>query len=128
VIHLDTSVLIDALTGPARLGRALRAVVGEGERVVVSTIVLYEWLRGPRTEHELEVQARLFPAHAAVPFDTVAAIRAAALYRRMTRARGREIDIAIAACALEQGAALWSVNADDFRDVPGLALYRPDRL
>ena len=81
MIHLDTSVLIDALTGPARLGPELRDVVRKGERVLISTLVLYEWLRG------------------------------------------REIDLAIAACAIEQNAILWTLNPEDFHDVPGLTLY-----
>jgi predicted nucleic acid-binding protein len=35
------------------------------------------------------------------------------------------MDIAIAACALERGARLWTLNPDDFRDLPGLELYTP---
>jgi predicted nucleic acid-binding protein len=125
VIHLDTSVLIAALTGPARLGHHLRSAVDRGERVVLSTIVLYEWLRGPRTDTELHLQARLFPAEEAVAFDTAAAARAALLYRRVRRPRGREIDLAIAACALERDAALWTLNGSDFADIPGLRLHAP---
>jgi hypothetical protein len=29
----------------------------------------------------------------------------------------------VAACALASGAALWTLNARDFRDIPNLALY-----
>ena len=38
------------------------------------------------------------------------------------RARGREIDLAVAACAIADGASLWTLNRDDFRDIPGLKL------
>jgi predicted nucleic acid-binding protein len=48
----------------------------------------------------------------------------AELYRGMSRARSREIDLAIAACALVREAQLWTLNPADFRDVPGLQLYR----
>jgi predicted nucleic acid-binding protein len=123
LIHLDTSVLIDALTGPARLGPGLRDLVQKGERVLVSTLVLYEWWRGPRTDRERHIQALLFPEEAAIAFDTAVASRAAALYRVVKRPRGREIDLAIAACAIEQSAQLWTLNPEDFRDVPGLTLY-----
>ena len=109
-------------TGPARLGPELRAAVQRGERVLVSTLVLYEWLRGPRTSAELQVQALLFPRETAVPFDQAAAARAAGLYREVKRPRGREFDVAIAACAIEHHASLWTLNVDDFSDLPGLTL------
>ena len=125
MIHLDTSVLVDTLSGPARLGPALRRAVQTGERVTISTLVLYEWLRGPRTPSELHAQAVLFPTKDAAPFEASAAEIAAALYRALPRARGREIDLAIAACAMEHDAALWTTNRGDFSDIPGLRLYAP---
>src|SRR5262245_27931377 len=53
VIVLDTSVLIDALAGPRRSAPAMRRAIESGERLVVPSLVLYEWLRGPRLENEL---------------------------------------------------------------------------
>jgi predicted nucleic acid-binding protein len=41
------------------------------------------------------------------------------------RPRRREIDITVAACAIEHGAALWTLNTSDFEDIPGLRLYAP---
>ena len=38
-------------------------------------------------------------------------------------ARQREFDLGVAACALTYGATLWTLNADDFRDIPGLGLF-----
>lgn len=121
-IHLDTSALVGALSGPRDAFDRLRALIDEGHRVRLSTIVLYEWLRGPRTVTELRVQEDLFPRDRAVPFDTEAAARAAALYVRLPRARSRNLDLAIAACALADEASLWTLNPDDFADVPGLRL------
>jgi predicted nucleic acid-binding protein len=124
VIHLDTSLLVDALTGPRRSARAVRRLVEAGERITISTLVLYEWLRGPRVDAELMDQEELFPAEHAVPFGEREAARAAHLYRVLPRARGREFDLAVAACALVHEASLWTLNPGDFRDVPGLALQR----
>lgn len=121
-IHLDTSVLVGALAGPRDAFDRLRAFIEEGHRVRLSTIVLYEWLRGPRTVTELRVQEELFPREQALPFDAEAAARTAVLYARLPRPRGRDLDLAIAACALVDEAALWTLNPDDFRDVPGLKL------
>ena len=122
MIHLDTSTLIDALTGPRRSAAALRRVFEEGSRVHMSTIVLYEWLRGPRRTAELDDQETLFPRSGAVAFDAEAAATAALLYTRGPRARGREIDLAIAACAIVHDATLWTLNRSDFTDIPGLKL------
>ena len=124
MIHLDTSVLVDALAGTRRSARALRRVVAQGERVAISTLVLYEWLRGPRVEAELADQEALFPAEHAALFGHREAARAAQLYRTVPRAHGREFDLAVAACALVHEAALWTLNPGDFRDVPGLTLHR----
>jgi predicted nucleic acid-binding protein len=41
----------------------------------------------------------------------------------LPRARGREIEIAIAACAMSWHASLWTLNPDDFADIPGLRLF-----
>jgi predicted nucleic acid-binding protein len=35
------------------------------------------------------------------------------------------MDIAIAACARQQRARLWTLNPRDFRDLRGLDLYEP---
>ncbi len=122
MIHLDTSVLIDALSGSKRSAPALRAAIEEGERICMSSLVFYEWLRGPRIPQELAAQEGLFPADKTVAFGAAESQIAARLYRRLRRPRGREIDLAIAACALAHGATLWTLNRADFEDVAGLAL------
>jgi predicted nucleic acid-binding protein len=122
-IHLDTSILVDALTGPRRSAVALERAVARGHVITISALALYEWLRGPRTPDELEDQEALLPAVDARPFGPAESARAAGLYRALPRARGRDMDIAIAACALEHGARLWTLNPDDFQDMPGLQLY-----
>lgn len=123
MIHLDTSVLVDALSGPLRSAPALRAAIAKGERVEISSLVLYEWLRGPRRAEEIAAQEALFPREAAAPFGTSEARVASELYRSASRPRGREIDLAIAACAIVRGARLWTLNTGDFRDIPRLGLH-----
>jgi len=125
VILLDTSVLIDALAGGHRSAPALRRTIESGERVALTTLVLYEWQRGPRRPEELAAQEALWPADAAIAFGPEEAAAAAALYRVVRAPRGREMDLAIAACAIRWNAALWTLNIKDFRDVPGLNLFKP---
>jgi predicted nucleic acid-binding protein len=125
VILLDTSILIDALTGNRRSAPSLRRAIESGDRIALSTLVLYEWQRGPRRPEELAAQEALWPADAAIAFGPEEAATAAALYRSIRAPRGREIDLAIAACAICWDAALWTLNIKDFRDVPGLELFDP---
>ena len=122
MIVLDTSVLVEGLGAGGMLRGALRDAVAAGERMVLPTVVLYEWLRGPRLPQELRAQEALLPSASALPFGADEARVAAALYRSVPRARGRDVDLAIAATALVWEARLWTLNADDFRDVPGLTL------
>ena len=121
-VHVDTSALVDALIGPRRSLDVLIGLAEQGHRLSLSAIVLYEWLRGPRTRAELAVQEDLFPRARAVPFGAEQAAIAARLYRAVKRPRGREIDLAVAACALHDGAALWTLNRADFRDIAELTL------
>lgn len=86
------------------------------------TMVLYEWLRGPRAPQELHFCAELFPQEQAVVFGPAEAAVAARLYRQVRGARGREIDLTIAATAITHDAALWTLNRDDFRDIAHLTL------
>jgi predicted nucleic acid-binding protein len=124
MIVLDTSVLVDGLTGPKRSAQAIRWALVEGERLLLPALVLYEWLRGPRLSGELTAQEALFPARSALAFGPEEAAVSARLYSTVKRPRGREIDLGIAACALVMGARLWTLNPGDFQDVPGIRLYR----
>ena len=123
MIVLDTSVLIDSLTGPRRSEPQLRAAIERGERMGVPSLVLYEWFRGPRTPIELSTQESLFPAKESIAFGPREAAIAADLYRRVRSPRSRGVDLAIAACAIAAGADLWTRNLKDFIDIPGLRLY-----
>ncbi len=125
MILLDTSVLIDSLSGPKRSAPALREAIELGQRIEVPSLVLYEWLRGPRVPEELSAQEALFPSAASVNFGPEEATLAAKLYRSVPRPRGREVDLAIASCAITWDAVLWTLNVDDFTGIPGLRMSRP---
>lgn len=125
MIVVDTSALIDSLVGPRRSAAGMRMLIEDGERLVLPALVLYEWWRGPRSPAELDAQEALFPADEALPFGHDQAGLAARLYREVARPRGREVDLAIAAHAVSRGAALWTLNAVDFEDIPGLTLIQP---
>jgi predicted nucleic acid-binding protein len=124
VIFLDTSLLIDSLTGPKHSGLLLQRTISRGERILLPAITLYEWLRGPRTREEVVTQEILFPTESAIPFEAEDAKLAARLYRAVRRPRDREADLAIAACAIRHDAELWTLNIADFKDIPGLRLLR----
>ena len=93
-----------------------------GERLVVPSLVFYEWLRGPRRAQELAAHEALSPSEFVLPFEWQESALSARLYRNLRRPRGREIDIAIATCAISRAADLWILNAADFKDIPGLRL------
>ncbi len=123
---LDTSFLVDSLAGARPAREALRALLDNRERLFLPSIVVYEWARGPRTPEEIAVQRALFPGNRVIPFGEPEAELSARLYhdfnRAGRRARGREIDLAIAATAILRDASLLTLNVADFRDIPGLRL------
>jgi predicted nucleic acid-binding protein len=125
MITLDTSALIDCLTGEGRSYPRLANLLLREPQVTISALALFEWKRGPRLPKEIGSQESLFPSASALPFGPAEAEIAAGIYRRLKRARGREMDIAIAATAIANGAELWSLNPRDFADIPGLKLAKP---
>jgi predicted nucleic acid-binding protein len=125
IVHLDTSVMVEALRPDGKWRQRLRALVQSGDWPTMSAIVLYEWLRGPRTEEELQLRQAVLPDSRVVGFGVDEAARASRIYRMLARHRSREADIAVAACAIEHGAALWTLNRGDFQDIPDLQLYSP---
>ncbi len=124
MIVLDTSLLVDALTGPRRSAPQLRSALEDGQRLLLPSLVLYEWLRGPRLREELLAQETLFPRSETLAFDDATAALAADLYRSVPTPRRREIDLGIAATTLLADAALWTLNTRDFDDIEELRLYR----
>ncbi|HWZ34087.1 MAG TPA: PIN domain-containing protein [Bryobacteraceae bacterium] len=126
MILFDTSVLVDCLSGSRRSLPNLVHALESGERMILCALVAYEWLRGPRTGAELDAQEALFPCALAIPFEAADAQIAARLYTAVRRARSREADIAIAACAIRREAELWTLNTTDFSDIPGLRLFTAD--
>lgn len=126
MIVLDTSLLIEALGAGGSMREAFRDALAAGHRMVLPTLVLYEWLRGPRTTEELAVQEAVMPAADALPFGADEARTAAELYRTLPRPRGREIDLAIAACAIAWNGVLWTLNPGDFANIPRLRLHSVD--
>lgn len=123
MIVLDTSVLVDGLTGERRSEREMRIALLEGEQILIPAIVAYEWRRGSRLPEELATQEALFPERSIIPFTYADALVSADIYRRVRHPRSREIDLAIAATAITRDAALWTLNISDFQDIPGLRLY-----
>jgi predicted nucleic acid-binding protein len=120
VIVIDTSALIDSLTGSKTSEYLLRDALERGELIILTSVVLYEWRRGLRSSVELAAQEGLFPSDDVIAFGPREAVLSAEIYRSLPRARNREIDIAIAATAILREAKLWTLNKADFRDIPNL--------
>ena len=122
MIMIDSSALVDSLCGARSSEDRLIDLMAAGESFLLSTITLYEWFRGPRSEDELFWRELLFPDHEAVAFGPIEAAVAAEIYRIVKSPRRREVDIAIAATAISRDIALWTLNLRDFEDIPGLRL------
>ena len=109
----------------AAVGPALRSALARGNRMAIPSLVSFEWRRGPRNLAELALQEALFPADEAVSFGPSEAIEAAELHRSVGRSGSREVDLAIAACAITHGAELWTQNLAGFIDIPDLSIHTP---
>ena len=123
-VLVDTSVLIDAFCGERRSLAVMADIIERGDLLMLTTVVVYQWRRGPRLPQEVKDQELLIPTAKAVPFEIDDALLSAELYKLVSRPRGREADLTIAACAIRRGARLWTLNPRDFSDIPRLQLFR----
>jgi len=74
----------------------------------------YEFLCGPVTVDQIKVMSA-FLTGGILPFDSVRAQLAAQLFNATTRLRRLRVDAMIAATAIEQKAALATLNISDFK-------------
>ena len=120
MIHVDTSFLIRALVAGTPEDRRLRKWLDDRLTVAVSAIVWTEFLCGPLDPFDAQAAAAILGE--AVPVTAAHAVRAADFYNVSGRRRGSLIDCVIAACAVEDGAALATANSGDFARLPGVRL------
>lgn len=119
---LDTSVAIHLRDGDPDVGERVRAAT---ETLAFSMITLVELEAGfldGQADIRRERLSALLEGIVVRPFDR----RDAETYDRIISASGfsrrKVLDRMIAAQALVDGAALVTLNGDDFRDIPGLKL------
>lgn len=113
MICLDTNYLILGLVAGSRESRELTTWIASGERLMVPTLVWFEFLCGPVTAAQITTMRAFL--HELVPFDESHASTAAALFNAAARKRSTRVDAMIAATAIVAGAALATNNTDDFR-------------
>lgn len=126
---LDTGVLIAYLKGRKPGTSAVEYAVKNYE-CFVTAITVYELLFGvARAKKEIGEDA-LLGIMTVVPLDEVAARRAARLHDELIQ-RNLDIgvkDVLIAACCLERGLPLLTLNQKHFSRVPGLEVVTPQKL
>ena len=119
-VHLDTDFLIKAASVAAEEREHLFALLETDTPVGMSAIAWYEFARGPRTPEQIAIASLIIEEDDIVSFDAAAALEAAETFRRLGSPRRRANDIAIGTVAAVCGAVLWTLNPDDFTDVPEL--------
>jgi predicted nucleic acid-binding protein len=88
--------------------------LAQGEEIVASSIVWYEFLVGPIDRNEIAFVLS-FLAKAPITFDGILAEHAANLFNQTGRARKRKTDTMIAATALAFGGRIATGNVQDFQ-------------
>lgn len=121
---LDTNVAIHLRDGDATLTLRVAALDGA---VLMSVVTRVELEGGVYREpaHAAVRRARLDTMLAAIPtlaFDDAAADAYGNIVAHAGYSRRKLLDRMIAAQALVHRATLVTLNADDFRDIPGLVL------
>lgn len=122
LFHVDTDVLVYALSvrGPER--RRLDKLFTSDASLELSALAWYEFTRGPRTPEQIAVARDLFGEHGIIPLSEDLALAAGEQFRRLGSPRKRAADIAIGVIARSRNATLLTRNARDFAGIDGLTL------
>ncbi|MGK0185542.1 MAG: putative nucleic acid-binding protein [Verrucomicrobiales bacterium] len=115
MIHLDTNVLIRMAAFDQSVMDFVEQQLAQGEDIVVSSIVWYEFLVGPTDQNEIAFVLS-FLAKAPITFDEILAEQAAKLFNQTGQARTRKTDTMIAATALAFGGRIATGNVQDFQN------------
>jgi len=122
LVHLDTDFLVYAVTSSGVEHRRLRVLSGTETQIQISSVVWYEFCRGPRTPDQIAVARSFFFEDSILPFSEELSILAADVFRQLQSTRRRSSDIAIGVTAAAMGALLITRNAADFAGIPGLEI------
>jgi predicted nucleic acid-binding protein len=120
LIHFDTNALV-ALPLWARQGHPVVERIAEGASAAACALVWYEFLCGPVSAEHIELAHAILSGRVESIGETQAQ-RAARLFNATGRARRLRTDALIAASAIEAGAALATLNRQDFAAFEPLGL------
>lgn len=122
VVHLDTDVLVYALSqrGPERT--RLFELSESDAAIQLSAVAWYEFCRGPRTPDQLAVARSFFLDDGIIALSEDIALVAADVFRSLGSPRRRAADIAIGVTAQMSGAVLLTRNTRDFAGIPELVI------
>jgi predicted nucleic acid-binding protein len=120
MIHLDTCFLIRALVPGTDADRRLREWLSEGRQICMDSIAWTEFLCGPLESGQRALAERI--VNERVDYSEQDAQKAAEIFDVSGRRRGTLADCMIAAVASRRGAALATLNSQDFQRFEALGL------
>ena len=119
-IHFDTCFLIRALVPGTEPDSRLRQWLRDGQRLCMTSIAWTEFLCGPLKPEELVLAEQIVTVR--IDYSEQDARGAAELFNATGRRHGTLVDCMIAATAIERGAALATINTQDFQRFVDLGL------
>ncbi len=123
MIHLDTNLMVDAVTAGSPHVKLLREWLSEGKKLGTSAVAWSEFCNGPHSREQKDAVFALLEKRVA-DFTLKQAEEASRLFHLTGRRRGSHADCMIAAAAMNLGIPVATRNISDFqRFVPyGLKL------
>jgi tRNA(fMet)-specific endonuclease VapC len=126
---IDSDWFIDYLDGVPDAVALIQPLTRDGFSIsIITYIEVYQGAyrhQSPAAEQELELSLQNIPI---IPISILVAQQCArlreGLRRRGRRTRSRALDLIVAATAIEHDLMLVTRNIDDYRDIPGVRIYR----